>query len=94
MNKDEQKELILKVKAFIKTLGNYTDEGLVHFYKSALSKKDKHEKEIFAPLLKEIEKLRDKNGWSRDVSSRGQSLEKTIEESKQPSKPKSKKGKK
>ena len=94
MTKEEQKELTLKVKAFIKTLGDCTDEELIHFYKSALSKKDKHEKEIYLPLLKEIERLRDKNGWSRDVSSRGVTLDKTIEESKQPSKPKSKKGKK
>ena len=93
MTKEEAKLKEKEIKAFIKTLDNYSNEELVHFYKSAISKKLKVEKELFAPLLKEIERIRHKKGWITEIGNKGTSLEKTTEELKQTSKPKKSKKK-
>lgn len=90
MTKEEAKAVELKVKSAIRNLDKYSDEELVHYYKCALSKKLKIEKDLFAPLIKEIEKIRHKNGVITEVCSKGVSLDKTSEELKTKSNTKTK----
>lgn len=88
MTKEEAKELETKLKVFIKALDTYSNEELVHIYKVALTR-NSESKGLYTNLIKEIEKLRVKNGWVQDVSSKGVSLDKTTEELKQGGKGKS-----
>ena len=79
MTKDEIKEIERKIKDFIKTLDQYNNDELVHFYKISL-KRDSEQRGLYAPLIKAIEQIRQKKGFVVEVSGRGASLEKTNEE--------------
>ena len=95
MTKEEIKQLENQIKEFIKTLDQYNNEELVHFYKISL-KRDAEQRGLYAGLIKAIEQIRLKKGFVVEVSGRGASLEKTTEEIKVGSKIqyKNKKGKK
>ena len=79
MTKEEIKQLENQIKDFIKTLDQYNNEELVHFYKISL-KRDAEQRGLYAPLIKAIEQIRQKKGFNVEVSGRGASLEKTNEE--------------
>ena len=79
MTKDEIKETEKKIKEFIKTLDQYNNEELVHFYKIALYR-DSSQRGLYSPLIKAIEQIRQKKNFVVEVSGRGASLEKTNEE--------------
>ena len=79
MTKEEIKIVEKKIKEFIKTLDQYNNEELVHFYKIALYR-DSSQRGLYAPLIKAIEQIRQKKGFVVEVSGRGASLEKTTEE--------------
>ena len=79
MTKEEIKIVEKKIKEFIKTLDQYNNEELVHFYKISL-KRDAEQRGLYAPLIKAIEQIRQKKGFVVEVSGRGASLEKTNEE--------------
>ena len=79
MTKEEIKIVEKKIKEFIKTLDQYNNEELVHFYKIALYR-DSSQRGLYSPLIKAIEQIRQKKGFVVEVSGRGASLEKTNEE--------------
>ena len=79
MTKDEIKIVEKKIKEFIKTLDQYNNEELVHFYKIALYR-DSSQRGLYSPLIKAIEQIRQKKNFVVEVSGRGASLEKTTEE--------------
>ena len=79
MTKEEIKIVEKKIKEFIKTLDQYNNEELVHFYKIALYR-DSSQRGLYSPLIKSIEQIRQKKGFIVEVSGRGTSLEKTNEE--------------
>ena len=79
MTKDEIKIIERKIKEFIKTLDQYSNEDLVHYYKCALSR-NTSSKGLYTSLIKAIEQIRQKKGFVVEVSGRGASLEKTNEE--------------
>lgn len=76
MTKEEIKQLEIQIKEFIKTLDQYSNEELVHYYKCALGR-DSGSKGLYSPLIKAIESIRQKKGFVTDISSRGVALEKT-----------------
>ena len=79
MTKEEIKIVEKKIKEFIKTLDQYNNEELVHFYKIALYR-DSSQRGLYSPLIKAIEQIRQKKNFVVEVSGRGASLEKTNEE--------------
>ena len=79
MTKEEIKIVEKKIKEFIKTLDQYNNEELVHFYKIALYR-DSSQRGLYSPLIKAIEQIRQKKNFNVEVSGRGASLEKTNEE--------------
>ena len=79
MTKDEIKETEKKIKEFIKTLDQYNNEELVHFYKIALYR-DSSQRGLYIGLIKAIEQIRQKKGWVQESSNKGTALEKTNEE--------------
>ena len=79
MTKEEIKQLEIQIKSFIKTLDQYSNEDLVHYYKCALSR-NTSSKGLYTPLIKAIEQIRQKKCFVVEVSGRGASLEKTNEE--------------
>ena len=76
MTKDEIKETERKIKEFIKTLDQYNNEELVHFYKIALYR-DSSQRGLYAGLIKAIELIRQKKNWVQESSNKGTALEKT-----------------
>jgi septal ring factor EnvC (AmiA/AmiB activator) len=79
MTKEEIKQLENQIKDFIKTLDQYNNEELVHFYKISL-KRDSEQRGLYTSLIKAIEQIRQKKNFVVEVSGRGASLEKTTEE--------------
>ena len=76
MTKEEIKTVELQIKDFIKTLDQYNNEELVHFYKISL-KRDSEQRGLYSGLIKAIEQIRQKKGWVQESSNRGTALEKT-----------------
>ena len=76
MTKEEIKQLEIKIKDFIKTLDQYNNEELVHFYKIALYR-DSSQRGLYAGLIKAIELIRQKKNWVQESSNKGTALEKT-----------------
>lgn len=76
MTKEEIKQLEIQIKSFIKTLDQYNNEELVHFYKIALYR-DSSQRGLYAGLIKAIELIRLKKGWVQESSNKGAALEKT-----------------
>lgn len=79
MTKEEIKQLETQIKSFIKTLDQYSNEDLVHYYKCALSR-NTSSKGLYTGLIKAIEQIRQKKGFVIDVSAKGVMLEKTNQE--------------
>lgn len=79
MTKEEIKQLETQIKSFIKTLDQYSNEDLVHYYKCALGR-NTSSKGLYTPLIKAIEQIRQKKGFVIDVSAKGVMLEKTNQE--------------
>ena len=76
MTKEEIKQLEIQIKSFIKTLDQYNNEELVHFYKIALYR-DSSQRGLYAGLIKAIELIRQKKNWVQESSNKGTALEKT-----------------
>jgi hypothetical protein len=76
MTKEEIKQLENQIKDFIKTLDQYNNEELVHFYKISL-KRDSEQRGLYSPLIKAIEHIRQKKNWVQESSNKGTALEKT-----------------
>ena len=76
MTKEEIKIVEKKIKEFIKTLDQYNNEELVHFYKIALYR-DSSQRGLYAGLIKAIELIRQKKNWVQESSNKGTALEKT-----------------
>lgn len=76
MTKDEIKIVEKKIKEFIKTLDQYNNEELVHFYKISL-KRDSEQRGLYVGLIKAIELIRQKKNWVQESSNKGTALEKT-----------------
>ena len=76
MTKEEIKQLEIKIKDFIKTLDQYSNEDLVYYYKCALSR-NTSSKGLYSPLIKAIEQIRLKKNWVQESSNKGTALEKT-----------------
>ena len=76
MTKDEIKIVEKKIKEFIKTLDQYNNEELVHFYKIALYR-DSSQRGLYVGLIKAIELIRQKKNWVQESSNKGTALEKT-----------------
>ena len=76
MTKEEIKKIELQIKEFIKTLDQYNNDELVHFYKCALYR-DTTQRGLYSPLIKAIEQIRQKKNWVQESSNKGTVLEKT-----------------
>ena len=76
MTKEETKQLEIQIKSFIKTLDQYSNEDLVHYYKCALSR-NTLSKGLYTPLIKAIDQIRQKKNFVVEITGRGASLEKT-----------------
>ena len=76
MTKEEIKQLEIQIKSFIKTLDQYNNEELVYYYKCALSR-NTSSRDLYNPLVKAIEQIRQKKGWVQESSNKGTALEKT-----------------
>ena len=76
MTKEEIKQLEIQIKSFIKTLDQYNNDELVHFYKCALYR-DTTQRGLYSPLIKAIEQIRQKKNWVQESSNKGTVLEKT-----------------